>query len=545
MSTEHHDQHSDDPSPGSDGGLGMPQTGDEAREHPHDKPARTPRLRIAAVAAAVLLAGGGASWAVAANAGHHKSPTAHGSGMPLRLDGPGLPADVSGGGPDGGGPYRLTGTLPSGPSSAAVQVPHGGVGQAAVQRLAQLLGLSGPVTSAQNAWQVGGSPGGGSPALYVSKDAPGTWSYTRSGPPAVAQPDGATSSTSRIVTGRAQTDGGGTSSPVSPQQAEHAVAPVLSGLGLSHAALDASVTVGPLRSVVADPVVAGLPTHGWATSFEVGADGRIDQGYGRLSPLAKGSTYPVVGAASALKELNRTTVAHPYGGGATSCRMPPTMRPLTPGTDPRSGNTGSGSAAPGNTGSGNTGSATATKTVPCMPRNPHPVMVRGAQFGLSMQYVSGAQELVPSWLFRTQSAGVQGTSVVAQPAVDPKYIASGPPAGPTPVPPSGPVNPGGPIQPGPVQPVDPRAPHPVSPTGYRVQGDTLTLVFWGGACGSYHATADETSTQVRVLIQHTPAPPNHVCPMIERQQTVDVTLKAPLGHRTVVDAADNQPIKTS
>ncbi|MBY8876507.1 hypothetical protein [Actinacidiphila acidipaludis] len=561
MSTERHDQNSDEPShdPGQDAAqpAAADRGGDTAREHPQDRPAHRSRLTVAAVAAAVLLAGGGgAYWAAASGGGGDDAKASQSAPQPLRFDGPGVSASVSGDSASGTSPadsgdtYQLTGTLPGGPSSAPVWKPSGGIDQAAVQHLATVLGVSGPVTTVGGTWRVGGTVDGGGPSLMVGKDAPGSWVYTRFGaPPTMAHPDrtiqqsgGGTMAPSGGSTGSPGSPGNsngsdssgdssssnssssgttattGSTPPVSEQAALRSVQPLLAGLGLSGARTDASRTVGSLRTVEADPVLGGLPTHGWATTAQVGADGRITLANGRLSPLGKGATYPVVSAAAALKELNAGAVAHP--DGPTSCRLPvPTMTPLAPGTS---------------------GNHALPRTVPCLPRNPHPVQVRGASFGLSTQFVNGTQTLVPSWLFDTAQAGVKATSVVAQPAVDPKYITSG--GGVTSVPVT-PVNPGGPVRTGPGQPADPRAPHPVEATAYQAKGSTLTLVFWGGLCGTYHGSADETATQVKVRVSEEPAKPGKVCPMIEKTLTVQVTLKQPLGSRTVVDATDGQPVR--
>jgi hypothetical protein len=549
VSTERHDQNSDEPSAGPGRDPGLPAAADReddaAREHPQDRPARRSRLTVAAVAAAVLLAGGGGAYWASASGGDDAK--AGGAPQPLRFDGPGVSTSLSGDNAgatlpaDGGGTYQLTGTLPSGPSSAPVWKPAGGVDQAAVQRLATALGVSGPVMTVGGSWRVGGTADNAGPSLLVGKDAPGSWVYTRfGGPPTMAHPDkvtgssgagsvapsggdsaGSTSSGDDASSGSSSTSITQSAPPVPEQQALRAAAPLLAGLGLSGAHTDASQTVGAVRTVEADPVLGGLPTHGWTTTVQVGADGRISPANGRLSPLAKGDTYPVVPAATALKELNAKAAARP--GGPISCRQPtPTMTPLAPGAD---------------------GGSTLRHTVPCLPRNPHPVQVRGASFGLSVQFVNGTQTLVPSWLFDTAQAGVKATSVVAQPAVDPKYITYGGGVSSVPIPPVTPVDPGGPVRTGPDQPADPQAPHAVKSTAYRAQGSTLTLVFWGGVCGTYQGSADETATQVRVRITETPAKPGKMCPMIEKSLTVQVTLKQPLGSRTVVDATDGQPVK--
>jgi hypothetical protein len=559
VSTERHDHDSDEPghAPGPDTGTSPAAGGggDAAREHPQDRPARRPRLTVVAVAAAVLLAGGGgAYWASASGGGSGDGAgrASQGTLRPLRFDGPGTGMSDSASAPVGGGIYRLTGTLPKGPSSAPVYTADGTVAQGDVRHLAGLFGVGGTVADAGEAWRMGGTADGGGPSVVVDKDAPAAWSYSRLGPPAASQPghvmhpfgsgtaggadpNGAATTTAGSGAGGADSSSSssdattGATPPVGAQQALRAARPVLDGLGLSGDRADASQTLGALRLVRADPVLGGLPTTGWATTVQVGADGRITSAGGRLSPVAKGAAYPVVSAATALAELNARVGAVP--SGPISCKLPhPTMAPQAPGT----------------------GGDDLGRTTPCLPPDRQPVEVRGAVFGLAAQEVDGKQSLVPSWLFSVARHGVPTTTVVAQPAVDPKYIVygggptavPGTPASPgTPVTPVSPVDPGGPVRTGPGQPADPRAPHPVKFNAYRAQGTTLTVTFWGGLCGTYQAAADESATQVRVRVTESPAKPGKVCPMIEKTLSAEVTLKQPLGTRTVVDATDGQPVR--
>lgn len=500
---------------------------------PKERPARRSRLTVVAVAAAVLLAGGGgAIWAAAADgkggSGPEKAPI-------LRLDGGDASADGSGGVPavgtggtgsgGSGDTYQLTGKLPQGPKSAAVYRAAGQVTAAQVQRLAALLGVSGPVTAEQGAWRAGGAPDGGGPALLVSKDAPGTWSYTRYGPssdigPAAGGPrTPGDSSASRPATGSdpgagssTVTSGGGP--PVSEERAKAAAAPVLAGLGLSDAQVDAAQTAGAVRTVAADPVVGGLPTHGWATTLQIGSDRQLALGYGRLSPLGKGDTYPVITAAQALKKLDGTGVHPDYG--IASCPVQPAPKPKPSHTSPGD-------------------DKTLPHTLPCVPGSGHRVQVRGAHFGLAMEYVSGAQALVPAWLFDTAPAGVSRTTVVAGTAVDPAFVRPAPGGGaasPSPTAPALPAPSTGPAQPG-----DPAA-RPVRVEGFRTSGDTLTVTFWGGVCSTYRAAAQESASQVRVSVTATEKQPGMKCPMIAKSVSETVRLAQPVGGRTVVDTSD-------
>nr|WP_223186695.1 hypothetical protein [Streptomyces sp. CBMA29] len=500
---------------------------------------------VAAVAAAVLLAGGGgAYWAATANeAGHPKAEPA-----PLRLnDAPGEgsgSADGSGAdngtssGPATGGTYTLTGTLPKGPDSAAVYRGQGPVVAGDVERLAKLLGMSGPATAQGDSWRVGPGDGAG-PTLLVTKAAPGTWSYSRYGattvspaepayPPRPVNPGGlekngpeksGPGAGSGNESGTGSGPASGTSStqaptpepPVSEQRAKAVAAPVLAGLGLSGAEVDAHETAGALRAVTADPVVDGLPTHNWSTGLDVGSDGLITLAHGRLSALDKGDSYPVVSAAQALKDLNGQAMHPDHGIAACPAKSAPAPKPsalpTTPGED-----------------------RTLPHTLPCVPGNGHPMDVRGAEFGLSLDYVSGAQVLVPSWLFEVAQPGVSRSSVQAQPAVGPAYVQRDAPG--TAVPPSSvPEQPSGPAQ----------RHHTVGLSTYHADGGTLSLTFYGGVCSTYSAKAAESADEVRVTV--TAADKGGMCVTLAKEFTEKVTLDKPLGGRTVVDASSGHPLK--
>ncbi|BBA96840.1 putative membrane protein [Actinacidiphila reveromycinica] len=465
--------------------------GAESPDH-ENRPTRRPRWAVGAVVAAVLVAGGGGAWWASAASGGGGDDGVR----PLRMDAPvngvaAAPSAPSDGGTDR---YHLTGTLPKGPQKAAVYEASGTVTASDVQHLARLLGVPGGVRTEDGSWRAGAEAGADAPSLVVGKAAPGTWSYTSGGAPATG----------------ARTDGSGTS-PVPAAKALAVAAPVLKGLGLSGAKVDASTAVGAIRTVSADPRVGGTATHGWTTSLQVGADGRIRDGFGRLADLEKGDTYPVVGAATALKELNSpTTVMHP---GAVN-----------------------GGVVPGGSGSvPGSGAGQSTE-------------VRGASFGLALEYVAGVQTLVPAWLFETAPTGTAATSVVAQTAVDPRYITSGTTGDASGTPPTGtpssppPPNPGGPILPAPTGSSDGRTVHRVPVDSYTTSGRTLTLVYEGGQCDAYKASASASGDQVRVSVVATPKPKGTVCPMIIGQLHQTVTLAAPLGDRTVVDASNDRTL---
>ncbi|WNI15190.1 hypothetical protein [Actinacidiphila sp. ITFR-21] len=588
MSTERDDnsvEHRDE------GVAGTAHRPDAETGHP-----RRPRLVVGAVALAVLLAGAGGAYWAARSGGGDRGGAAHGRPAPLRLDpvGP-VPVTGSDGPGSGGAVFQLTGSLPKGPGSAPVYRADAEVTRAQAQRLAGLLGMTGPAVLRGGAWEVGGAPGGS--ALTVGRSAPGNWTYSGYGPaavpgqlldgsgpaagsvpgsgPAGGGPGSAASGTpgpgpaagnasSTAVPGAggspdagnaaSGTSGpgpaaggtaasgpadpapgtGGPSAPVSARRAQEAAAPLLAGLGLSGARIDASPTVGDRRTVTVDPVVGGLPTHGWSTRVEVGPDGRLVQASGRLSALTKGDTYPVVSAKTAFEQLGGAMDAPDHG--VANCMVPLVPRvpatPTVPGEDkklPRS----------------------LPHTLPCVAGNGHPTQVRGAVFGLWQQFVSGAEALVPAWLFDVAPAGVTGTAVVAEQAVDPAYVQGGGSAT-APAAPGGPVDPGGPMLPGgptatavPAQPADPRtSAEIVRLTGYQTDGGSLAVSFVGGVCSTYHAKAEEAGDQVRVSVTAVPiGKPHTACPAMARTYVQKVQLKQPLAGRTVVDTSNGQPVR--
>ncbi|GGU53777.1 membrane protein [Streptomyces albospinus] len=339
---------------------------------------RTP-LVVASMAAAVLLAGGGAAYWAASAAGGAAGPAgapAHGSPPPLTLDdrtgGAGGSIAVGEPGPNGSH-YKVVGTLPGGPGSAPVYRPQGEVGKQAVERLAKALDVAGNVRSDGTTWKVGGqTQDARGPSLEVNKSGSGAWTY-RVTPGRMMCPlpaSGGAAGTPGCPSYRGGADAGaspgdGGKGAVSEEKAEAAARPVLAALGQQNARLDARGLIGAVRTVRADPVVGGLPTLGWQSAFQVGADGKLVGGSGQLAQPVKGADYPVL---SAQKTLDRTNA----GGGRT------------------------------------------------------PAEVTGAVFGLSAQYADGGQMLVPSWLYTVRRAdagkGQDATSTMARVAVDPKYL---------------------------------------------------------------------------------------------------------------------------
>jgi hypothetical protein len=395
---------------------------------------RSPLL-IAGVATAVLLAGGGGAYWATTSGGGGKSSHASPGGTPSAT------------------------SLPTGPGSAAVQHP-GTVSRATVEELAKALGVPGTVTSDAGFWKAGGGAG---PTLQVLKAAPGTWSYARYG------------------TGAHSTSG----AAVAEQKALDKAAPLLAALGLRGAKTDASQTANGLRTVSADPVVAGLPTYGWSTSLKIAPDGRLTSANGPLSPLTKGEVQPVMSAEKALKNLE----AARGGGEDHGIGECPTVVPkesTAPGDDPK-----------------------LPTVMPCVPTKTQPLNVRQTVFGLSSQYVAGRQALVPSWLFEVTQAGVKGSTTLAQPAVDTTQ------ATPSSL---------------------------VDITSYAVDGKSLKLSFWGGVCSTYTASADESGQTVKAHVTQQREDSKRPCVALAKAFTKTVPLGRPLGARKVVDAFDGKAV---
>ncbi|MEV6315147.1 hypothetical protein [Streptomyces sp. NPDC051776] len=498
---------------------------------------RRPGLVAASVAAAVLLAGGGgAYWASTASDGGGDDTAAAGEGEPppLRLDGFGQASAEDGRGIAPGEPnpngtrYRALGDLPDGPGSAPVYEARSGVTRAQAEKLAEALGVKGAPRDVSGSWKFGLTRDASGPTLSVSKQAPGTWTFLRYGKPGdpgcveppktlpVPQDAGAATDGSAPPRCPAPGDGqdgteGHGKDPVSEDRAKSVVQPVLKRAGLSGAKLDASRTTGALREVNANPVKDGLPTYGWQTGLQVGADGQIVAGNGRLAELTKGADYPVLTAEDTLKRLNRGTsgvvdipecasaVPHKAGEAKT-----------LPCAEPK-GKPGGKPAAPAK-----------------------PLEVSDAVFGLAVQFVDGRETLVPSWMFEVRPAGAaedSATYTVTHPAVKDKYIEK-----PTP----------SPSRPGGDEPTaEPGRPGGESPrvTSYSADGTTVTLRFWGGVCHTYTAKADTSlSDKVVVRVTGKEKKPGQVCVKMAKEYEEKVTLDKPLGDRELMDASTGKAV---
>ncbi|GAA3096412.1 hypothetical protein ACFQ0X_31545 [Streptomyces rectiviolaceus] len=481
---------------------------------------RRSRLAVASVAATVLLVGGGGAYFAATASGgsdgNGSSPAADGgTPPPLALDGhtDGDRQEGGTGGTDGiapgepdpnGAAYRAEGKLPGGPDSAAVHHARGTVGQDQVTELAKALGVTGKPTSQDGAWKIGPTKDGSGPSLQVSKQAPGTWTFTRyaTGGGDNCQKGKSCSQTSENR--ETSTAPNGEGDAVGESAAKKAAAPVLKAVGQDDAKLDARQLMGGVRVVNADPKVGGLPTYGWSTGIQVGSDGQVVGGSGQLKAPVKGATYPVISAGETLEQLNKT------GDG-----------------DGRVGIGGCATAVPEDKAGGE-----GQKQAPCeepssAPPKPQPITVKGATFGLAVHFVDGRQTLVPAWLFDVKPQGAKDTFTVTHPAVEPKFLTSPSTPSPTPTPTEKP----GTGQKDPAPRVE----------AYRADGKSLTVHFWGGVCSDYSASADESKDSVRVKVTETHKK-GEVCVMMAKEFTRTVTLDKPLGDREVVDAAGGETV---
>ncbi|AEW93656.1 hypothetical protein SCATT_12850 [Streptantibioticus cattleyicolor NRRL 8057 = DSM 46488] len=216
---------------------------------------------------------------------------------------------------------------PAGPRTAPVVRAADRVPEDAVARLAGALGVSGAVTADHGLWRVGTGS-----RLLVGRAAPGAWTYSRNGsgcPPQDARSAAGAGAADPVCF--APPDAGAPRSvrPVSAAVAERAAAPVLAALGLRGAEVDASGTAGGVRTVTADPVVAGLPTRGWRTQLRVGPDGSVVSGSGRLAELVRGAAYPVRAAPSSARGA-RLGLAEQLVGGRPEL-VPSWLLPGKPG----------------------------------------------------------------------------------------------------------------------------------------------------------------------------------------------------------------------
>ncbi|MFI5755378.1 hypothetical protein [Streptomyces sp. NPDC051569] len=479
-------------------------------------------LAALTVAAAVLIAGGSGAYVATSAAGGSGggtdsrsgggTPGGDGAPPPLSLDGPAgasapaPPQGIAPGEPDPHGvTYLSRSELPDGPGSARVYRTNGQVAAAEVTRLARALGVPGTPRVDGTAWKIGPDKDGSGPQLRVERQAPGTWTFARFGTSRGGD-DCGKGKGCPAGGGAGGSAPGGEGAAVSEAVAKKAAGPVLTAVGQGDADLDARQLMGAIRVVNADPVVGGLPTYGWSTGIQVGADGQVLGGSGQVKAPERGQVYPVISADEALKELNRSAEppAGPVGGCATAVPL-----------DGSNAATGTGAAKPA-----------AKPTAPCGAESHairRPVEIDRAVFGLALRSVDGRGALVPSWLFEVEPGGDALPYTVTQPAVAPEFLTR------------------------------PAPPHKESPgtasgrriASYSTAGRTLTLRFMAGVCGEYTARADESGTAVKVTVTEPAPEPGKVCVAMAKERSATVTLDRPLDGRRVVDGMTGDPVPAS
>ncbi|NLU74502.1 hypothetical protein HCC61_17765 [Streptomyces sp. HNM0575] len=570
-----------EPSPGHGGesptesaGAGEPVTpsGSARSEEPGSsgtsadgrRPVRRRRHRasVLAVAAAVLVAGGGGAWWASA-AGDRGSAGAGGSGSagsgseaePPELALDGLVAAGQSGKDGGGRPgiapgephprlFRADVKLPDGPGTASVYRSPAHVERASVAALAEALDVAGKPEKKDGRWVVdegGKSPGGtaGGTALTVNDGRmTGNWTYhsgddrpvLRCGKPLPTVPGSGPGSSSGFVPpeedpGSQAPDrcpgmpGSGKGDPVSEKKAKSAVRPLLKTLKLNGARLDAGVTTGSLRMVTATPKIDGMPAKDWNSTFTVDEDGKVVRAHGNLGKLRRGATYPVMSAEDTLKQLNRQ--GSPGTAGVSEAQ------PHSKSPDPK------GKVAPSKA-----------------------LKVTGAEFGLATRYTNGTPVLVPSWIYEVRLGGDHRVSV-AHPAVEPEYLKPARPARPGPAPDPDP-DPGSGSDSGSAPGSGPDsgtgsgsdsgrageagAPPAQAAESFETDGRTLKVTFWGGVCGGYEASAEESGKRVEVTVRPKDTDPGKVCVKMAQRRTVEVKLDRALDGREVVDAADGDAL---
>ncbi|MFJ3923798.1 hypothetical protein [Streptomyces sp. NPDC090022] len=454
--------------------------------HPHR---RRRHWAVGSIAAAVLLAGGGtAYWATTAqgSSGAERAGTADAAASLRTAPRPAASTPgIAPGEPDpsgGGVTYEATGPLPQGPAAAPAFKADGEVSKEEVARLAAALGIEGEPRLSGEVWQAGTVRDSSGPRLQVTRKAPGSWTYTHG-----QLGGGDNCQKGKDTCGPVPPAEGNPGTAVPEEAAKTAAAAVLTAVGQSGARLDARLTQGAVRVVSADPVIGGLPTQGWATKVNVGADGQVVGGSGELKAPVKTADRPVIGAEEALKRLNGRSgpVRNPDPSGCA------TSVPLEP-------------DAP----------VSSDGPLPCNPeprpmKPPRTERVAKAVLGLAPGTVDGGRGLVPAWLFEVAGQGTAAGHTVAQPAAAEAPADGGGGSG------------GGQTVPG---------------FSYSENDRKLTVHFWGGVCSDYALEARESAASVLVKITDTPREPGRACILIAEEMSLSVTLQEPLGNRKVIDA---------
>ncbi len=295
--------------------------------------------------------------------------------------------------------------------------------------------------------------------------------------------------------------------------------PVFTAIGLGSEKPRVLPENGPIRTVVVDPHVDGLPTSGVRTVIDIDHQGIMD-GYGRLEVATLGAEYPIMTATAAFERLQAqpgVAMGRPEIGCVDTVGAPS----------------------------------------PC--DTPAPSVITGAELGLMFFYEADGPILVPAWLFAVRG----NDEVMPMVAVADQYIAD-PTTAPNGTDLPFPVSPGssGGFDPGftggsvdPVPPVTaPGGPGTgsggssiaITKASLGKDGSTLIVTGFGGVCATYAGYAKESDTEIWVVVEGTPtSAAGQGCVEIAKEITVSVTLAAPWNKRIVHDGTTGQQIPIS
>ncbi|MGI8936809.1 MAG: hypothetical protein ACR2JF_01095 [Iamia sp.] len=427
----------------------------------------------------------------------------------LRIVGAGA-ADLAVEGGPGSGTYRLTGTLPDGPSEAAVRMlPATAPPVGAVRALAAALGETAAPLRTENAWMAGD--------LLVADEPGNPWTWGQ-----ICDPETAVSSDGTVMSGCAfdavqpvpptlPGDRAGIDLPA-PLPAPEVVLDLSQALASTEVIrraleleADRARVEGPY--LVLEPLAGGLPTSGMQTRLRLSGGGRLLSAMGVLSSGVDGDRYPLRTAQQALDDLPVLALGAPCD--ALGC-----------------------------------------------PERPDGFVITGARLGLSrVALEKQSAALVPAWFFDVEGSPVPLVTV----AVADLFVAEPDPAVMDPGSKPGNPEPGRP-EPGRPEPGRPE-PNPGPPTGsdgrevfgfdgaYADADPRVLVVRYGdsGSCPSQavqHSVV-ENADSVVVILSRTQAAPDQACTADYQAKLVSVALQEPLAGREVIDGSRTEPLPVS
>lgn len=419
----------------------------------------------------------------------------------LRIVGAGS-ADSAAAAAPGSGSYRLVGALPNGPETATIRdLPATAAPVARVRALATALGVTAPPVRLDNGWTA--------EDLRVTDEPGNPWTWGEACDPETTVSSGRSvaSDCPGIIYAEPVSPGGGAPGVdlplplpapevvVDETQALAATDAVRKALELDNAEVR---TEGPY--LMADPLVADLPTSGMTSSFRLSADGALVSATGWLSTGTPGERYPLRSAQQALDDLPVLALGAPCD--AAGC-----------------------------------------------PDRPDGPVVTGARLGLSRVALAGpAAALVPSWLFDVEGSPVPLVALavadrflgepdlaVVEPGTEPGGTGS---------------DPGTPSDPDPGPPTIPEDREMFGFDGAYADPDPTVLVVRYGDSGScpslsvQHSVMEEPD-RIVVILSRTSPPPDLACTSDYQAKLVRVTLKNALSGREVVDGSRKEPVPVS